>query len=351
MLEIPLLGQLTILPCLTAEPPNKLALSRFVVGPENRLVPVAVQSVLDPAAACYRPLVFYGPCGCGKSHLALGIAAAWKSQFPREPIVATTAVDFARELAEAIETKTVDEFGGRYRRASMLVLEDLERLADKEAAQQEFLHILDSLMHVEARIVLTARQAPGLLPDLLPALQSRLVAGLAVPLAVPGPETRLVLLRCLAAERSLELSEAVLEVLAEELTGPVPELSAALMQLELDLQAQSAPVNVGSVRRLLANRRGSRQPSLRDIALQTARHFSLRLADIRSSARRRAVVTARDVAMYLARTMTTSSLDDIGRYFGGRDHTTVAHGCRKTEELLQAEPAIRRAVEELQSRL
>jgi chromosomal replication initiator protein len=348
MMETPLSGQLIARP---DNPPDQPALSRFVLGDEHRLVPVAVQSVLEPSAVGYRLVVLYGPSGSGKTHLASAIASQWKAQFPREPVVMTTAMDFARELADAIETKTIDDFGGRYRRASLLVLEDLGHLTGKEAAQQELIHVLDSLMDRAARIVLTAPMAPGLLPAMLPALQSRLVSGLMVALAVPQQATRLRLLRHLAAERSLRLSEEVLEVLANDLAGTAPELSSVILQMELSAQTQRAAIDVAWVRRFLATRQSTREPSLRNIALRTARHFALRLADLRGPTRRRAVVVARDVAMYLARTLTRSSLDDIGRYFGGRDHTTVAHGCRQTEERLQNEPAIRLAVEELQLRL
>jgi chromosomal replication initiator protein len=266
-------------------------------------------------------------------------------------VVVTTAIDFARELADAIETKTTDDFGGRYRQAALLIFEDLQHLLDKSAAQEELIHLLDSLVDNGARVVVTSPVAPGLLAGLQPALQSRLVAGLAVPLALPGRESRIKILRSLAADRGLSVSDEVFELLAEELSEGVPELMAAFGHLELAAQTQQVPIDVRLAQRHLADRAMSHQPSLRDIALLTARHFSLKLGELRSSTRRRAVVTARGIAMYLARTLTTNSLDEIGRYFGGRDHTTVAHGCRKTEELLAAEPALRTAVEQLQAQL
>lgn len=352
IVEIPLSGQsISLAPPGAAEQSPALALCQFIAGPENALAPVAVQTVLAPTALACWPLVLYGPSGSGKSHLALGLAAAWKAQFVRQPVVVTTALDFARELADAIETKTTEDFGDRYRQAALLVIEDLQHLSGREAAQEELIHTLDALADAQSRVVLTSQVAPGLLPGFSPALQSRLIAGLAVPLALPSREVRVAILQRLAVDRGVNIPDAALEVLAEGLDGGVPDMVGAFGHLELTARSQQVPLDASLARQFLAERVTARQPSLRDIALLTARHFSLKLADLRSSTRRRAVVTARGVAMYLARTLTANSLDEIGHYFGGRDHTTVAHGCRKTEELLATEPAIRMAVEQLQARL
>ena len=326
-------------------------LGEFVVGPENRLVEVAVRSVLDDTNHAYNPLVLYGPSGTGKSHLALGLAAAWKARFRRRPVVHTMAIDFARELADAIQTRTVDDFGIRYRRASLLVVEDLGDLAGKQAAQRELRFTLDALVGAGGRVILTATAAAGQLVGIAPGLQSRLVAGLAVPLAPPGPDARLVILQRLARLRGMELSESVARLLADGLSVTVPELLGVLVRLEMLALVDGGVIDVESARRYLAERNGSRQPSLHEIALATARHFSLKLAELRSPSRRRAVVAARGVAIYLARQLTGQSLAQIGQYFGGRDHTTVSHGHRKTEERLETEPGIRHAVLELQERL
>ena len=305
-----------------------------------------------PSATCWARLVYFtapwsfsGPSGVGKTHLALAVVAHWKAQPDHPPVKYAVAIDYARELAEAIETKTLDEFGVAYRRASLLVLEDLQHLAGKQAAQRELLQIFDSLADDEARVLVTASRSPGMLDDMLPGLQSRLQAGLAVPVALPGPTARAILLRRLARARGIELSEPLTEFLAENISGAVPALDAALIELQM-----GGSVNIEAARRWLADRHRE-DPSLREIALATARYFSLRLGDLRSAARRRTLVIARGVAMYLCRSLTRLSLEQIGGYFGGRDHTTVSHGCRRTEDLLKTEPAIREAVVQLQSRL
>ena len=318
-------------------------LGEFVAGPENCLVDEAVRSVLEETAP-YSLLVLYGPPGTGKSHLALGLAAAWKTLYPRRPVAYVTAIDFARELTDAIETQAVDDFRAGYRRTSLLIVEDLGYLAGKEAAQRELVYTLDALADAGGRLVLTAPVAPGQLAGMVPGLQSRLTAGLAVPLARPGREARLTILQRLAGLREIQLSGAAARLLAEGLNATVSGLLGALLQLEMAARVNGERIDGDAVRRYLAERNGSEERSMHDIALATARHFSLKLAELRGPSRRRAVAAARGVAMYLTRVLTRQSLEQIGRYFGGRDHTTVSYACRKTEERVKGEPAVRQAV-------
>ncbi len=327
----------------------------FLAGPENRLVETAVRSVVEEPANGYNPLVIYGRSGTGKSHIAQGLAAAWKARDRRARVVCTTAVDFARELADAIETQAVEEFRTKHRGADLLIVEDLGRLATgksgKLSAQEELIHTLDTLVAEGRWMVVTASIPPVHLTGIVPALQSRLTAGLAIPLAPPGPEARLAILRQLASMRGIPLPEPVARVLAEGILGTAPELAGALLQLAMPAELGKGRLDEETARQYVADRCRGRQPTLHEIALATARHFSLRLADLRSPVRRRALVVGRGVAIYLARRLTDESLDKIGDYFGGRDHSTVMHGCRKTEELIVNDPAVREAVDRLQKTL
>jgi chromosomal replication initiator protein len=352
IVDIPLPGQ----PLWTdQEVGERPAPCHFLAGPENRLVEVAVRSVINEPPNGYNPLVLFGPSGTGKSHLARGIAAVCKAPDRRHRVVCSTAVDFAHELAEAIETQAVEEFRAKYRTAALLVFEDLGQLATRKSgklsAQEEFIHTLDALLAEGRWVIVTASASPAELPDIVPALRSRLMAGLSIGLVPPGPQTRLAVLRQLAALKNFDLPESVAYALAEGLAGTVPELAGALLQLMMHAQLNHDQIDLSAVKRYLARQQRTRRPTLHEIALATARHFTLKLADLRSPVRRRALVTARGVAVYLARHLTGDSLDEIGAYFGGRDHTTVIHSCRKTEELLQTDPAIREAIDKLQKEL
>lgn len=321
-----------------------------MVGPENRLAEVAVHSVLDGGAGD-NPLVFYGPSGAGKSHLARGIAAAWKARRRRGPVVCVTAVDFARELDDAVAMQAVADFHERYGRAGLLVVEDVGQLAQRDHAQAALAVLLDALLAARVQVVLTAPAAPEQLVGIEPRLQSRLGGGLTVPLVWPGPEARLAVLRQCAELRGVGLSEAAAQALSAGLRGCVPELVGAVVQLAMAASGAGGAIDLEAAREYVDRRLGARRVELREIAVATARHFSLRLSDLRSASRRRVVVRARGVAMYLARELAGSSLNQIGSFFGGRDHTTVLHGCRRTKELLSSEPAIRQAIQQVGRRL
>jgi len=330
--------------------------THFVVGPENRLVEAAIQTVRDEVASGlgareFNPLVFYGPTSTGKSHLALGLAAVFRERWGPASVVLIDAVDFARRLTDAMEAQSIETFRQRFAEARLVVVEDVTRLAERTAAQRELLYVVDEAVSAGHRIVVTASLAPGQWPQILPGLQSRLAAGLSVPVALPGREAREVILRQLARQRGMVLADAGVEVLANAPGVSVRELAGALAALAAESQTAGATVDAVAARRWLG--RADRGPSigLTEIAMATARSFGLTVGQLRSRTRRREVVTARDVAMYLARELTRENLKRIGEYFGGRDHTTVLHGCRKAKTLLETEPAVHEAVTQLEYRL
>jgi chromosomal replication initiator protein len=322
----------------------------FFAGPENSLIEPAVAGVLGRQPTPYNPLVLYGPSGTGKSHLARGLAATWKLNFPQSRVAYTTAVDFAREMADAFDTHAVEDFRAHYRGVSLAVFEDVGELVAKPAVQEELMRTLDAVIQRGGQVVVTASSAPQEIADFPPALQSRLSAGLCVPLVLPGPDTRLAILQRWSNLCEVAMADSILKLLAEGLAGTVPELLGAMLQLEVPAREEGRPIDAHQVRDFLSQRDSALRPKLRDIAALTARHFTLRLRDLRGPSRRRPVVTARDVAIYLCRQLTRVSLSRIGEYFGGRDHTTVLHACRKTEELLQTDPAIRQAIDRLRGK-
>ena len=326
---------------------NAVALRHFTAGPENPLIATTVEAILEQTTANFNPLVFCGPSGNGKSHLALGILGAWKTRRPSAATLSITATDFAREFHEAVETKMVAEFRTPFRDVSLLVVEDLHNLTKKPAAQQELLLTIDVLLAHGNQVVLTSRTTPDNLTGFPPRLKARLVGGLVLSLAKPGVEARAVIIRSLAKLRTMQLSEDVVTCLAEGLDAPVPIILGALVRLQAAQDLAERQIDTASVHDYLDKHHPGRELSIHNIALLTAEHFSLTLSELRSASRRRTVATPRSVAMYLARQLTGNSLEQIGRYFGGRDHTTVSYGCRQTEGRLKTEPAVRQAVQRL----
>ncbi len=351
VVTIPLAGQPLSDNDLPQDDDRQPVALEFFAGPENRLVGPAVLGILARRPTPFNPLVLYGPSGTGKSHLARGIAATWKANSPQSRVVYTTAVDFARQMKDAFDAQSVEDFRVRYRGADLAVFEDLGELADRTGAQEELICTLDAIIHQGGQVLATVAAAPQEIGGFAPALQSRLAAGLCLPLSLPGADTRRAILERWSTLREFDLADPILKLLAEGLAGTVPELVGAMFQLEVPARQAGCAVDARRVREFLARRDEALRPKLRDIAALTARHFSLRLSDLRGASRRRPVVAARDVAIFVCRQLTSESLSRIGEYFGGRDHTTVLHACRKTEEQLEADPAIRQAIDQLQRKL
>jgi chromosomal replication initiator protein len=323
--------------------------SEFLAGPENRLIGVAIAGVLDERAPRYNPLVIHGPSGAGKTHLARGLAAKRFDEGTPESqsVVYVTGADFARLISEAIDAHETWRFRERFRRASLLILDDLTTLATKRVAQQELIHTLDAVIGGGGQVVVASRAAPDRIATLLPALRSRLSAGLTVSLALPAAPARLALVERFAAVRRIALPATAARSLAEGLSATVPELSGALTELHWQAAREGSSIDAARVRRFLADRQLRLRPSLRTITAMSAKYFGLRMSDLTGPSRRRGIVQARAAAMYLARELTGKSLAELGAHFGRRDHTTVLHSVRLIESRLRADPTTKRAIAEI----
>lgn len=348
VLEIPLSGPAVRRRRASGREHDGAGRAVFFAGPENRLVEHAVAVALGPRRARSFPIVLHGGTGTGKTHLARGIVEAWKKSHPRRRAEYFTASDFVRALHDALDAQAIEEFRSRLRDAELLVIDDVQRLAEKHAAEDELVHTIDALDDRGGRLILACSAPPGDLRTLPAGLRSRLQAGLAVPLVRPGATTRLALLRQAARLRGVQLDDAAAGLLAEELEVPVPGLLGALNELQMLAQVDGGVIDRDRAKHYLAHRR-RKCPKIPEIAAATARKLSVRVSDLRSASRRQAVVTARAVAMYLARRLTRENFQQIGQYFGGRDHTTVIHNCRKAERLLRTDPGLSEAVRQLQA--
>jgi chromosomal replication initiator protein len=305
----------------------------------------------------YSPLVLHGPAGTGKTMLALGVAELWREEYPDQPVVVTCGADFARSYAIAVDNDDIAELRRRHRKVSLFVLDNLQELHNKQYAQDELHHTLDALRDRRATVVLTHRQPPDTDEKLSAALRSRLAGGLSVPLLVPGGPARRLLLERLATIHSVPLPDSALDLLAanpyvrshEQLT--VPQMNSAVVQLGHVARVHNQNITVDVVRSLLSDEAHSRRPALRAITEKVCKYFSIVAGELRGPSRRRNVVRARGVAMYLASNLSGKTLAQIGNYYGKRDHTTVLHACRRTESLKQSDPAIAQAIERISQQL
>ena len=323
---------------------------------ENCLVQVALETVFQDQPK-FNPIVFFGPPDTGKSLLVQLIAARWKHDNRAARLVVTTGADFAREYARAVETDSVPDLRLKYRRASLVAIDDLHEIGEKTSAQNELVQTLDALLVRHQRIIVTLPQPPADTPVLLPTLSSRLSAGLTVPLHPPGPAARRLILRSLASARNISVPDRVVELVASDAftdalkPGTVPRLLQTLLRLEQFPFDSHTPITEQDLKRRLQAAINDDEPQLQSITKRVSKYFNLRAADLKGKTRQQRVVRARGVAMFLARQLTANSLETVGRHFGNRDHTTVLHACRKTESLIDLDPSIRQAVEDLKTEL
>lgn len=326
------------------------ALEQFITGPENRLTCVVAAS-LSEGDSPYNPLVLTGPPASGKTHLSRGLASAWACRNSNGGMIYTTAAEFSQQFACAVNDGEVALLRNSYRTSKFMVIEDLASLTGKITTQQELLHTVETLVDAGAQVIVTCRDPLARMTALLAGLRSRLAAGLEIALAWPELAARIVLVEELAAARGTPITKTAARSLAEAVPGSVPELLGVLTALEVARAAPNEPISPHDVDCYLVRRQSRPTLGLHSLSLLVARQFGLKVAELKSPSRERNVVLARGVAMYLARQSTGKTLVEIGRFFGGRDHSTVLHGCRQIERLLKSDALTRQAVESLQTNL
>ena len=330
----------------------------FIGGDENRLLHWLFDSFFDDTKPLpVSPITLVGPSGSGKSYFAFGLLQRWPHG--QGDVLAQSAADFCRSYAEAVEVDAISDFRQQIDRYRLILLDELEGFGKKWNAQRELVQLLDRFEPGTAPIVIaTARKTPTELTDLLPALTSRLSGGLVVPVRQPEPETRHQIVRDLAQHYRLQIPTDVIDRLASTETGPgqpaVPSLSfGQLNQRILALRARAAELECTIDLKLAEAimKQSSPTPSVAEIAQLVAKYCQLRVSELRGPARNQNVVRARAIAMLLARRTCGQSLAKVGDYFGGRDHTTVLHACRKIESLLETDQRTQIMFDELSQRI
>jgi len=328
----------------------------FVAGPENRLAVPALQRLLtdnnlSAAAEFFNPLVLLGSTGTGKSHLARGITRHWRTLFRESEVQYLTFVDFARLVRAAREDGQLDKFRDQLANLRLLVLEDLHRLQLSPFVQHYLRDTLDLLVEADTVVVITAQQPPAAMAALEAGLRDRLSSGLTVRLQTPGIEARQELLRQSALQRGIQLKNEQLQQMSHKIEGTASQLFRALAEYELtdSFSAGRAPAVFSADRTsaVLSVDSAHLPLKIKQIIAVVARYFSLTQAALCSSARRKSLVYARSVTVYLARSLTDQSYTQIGQALGRRDHTTIMHASRTLKKRLTNDASTQHDIEEL----
>jgi chromosomal replication initiator protein len=319
----------------------------FVVGKPNALAHAAARRVAEGGTVTFNPLFLYGGVGLGKTHLMHAIAWELQTRRPEARVLYLSAEQFMYRFVQALRERQIMDFKSLFRSVDILMVDDVQFIAGKESTQEEFFHTFNALVDQNKQIVISADRAPGEIKDLEERIKSRLSSGLVVDLHPTDYELRLgILQQKVELNRAnygdVEIGTGVLEFLAHRITTNVRVLEGALTRLFALASLVGREVTLDLAQDCLADilRSSDRKVTVEEIQRKVAEHYNIRLSDMIGPKRVRTIARPRQIAMYLAKTMTTRSLPDIGRRFGGRDHTTIMHGVRKVEELRDSDPQL-----------
>jgi chromosomal replication initiator protein len=313
----------------------------YVVGNANRLAHAASMAVAENPAASYNPLFLYGGVGLGKTHLlhAIGRRATANGR----SVLYVSSETFTNEMINAIRSQSTESFRSKYRNNNVLLIDDIQFIAGKESTQEEFFHTFNALHAANSQIVLSCDRPPKAIPTLEERLRSRFEWGLLADIQPPDLEMRIAILRAKAESMGVQVPAAVLDYTAHKIQSNIRELEGALNRIIAYARMMSRPLNeetaVEALQDMLLPAQ-SLPPA--QIIEAVCRHYDVRLEELRSRRRNREIVVPRHMAMYLLRQEAGLSLSEIGNELGGRDHTTVLHGCEKVASQVEEDEQLRR---------
>jgi chromosomal replication initiator protein len=326
---------------------QRYTFSNFIVGSANRLAHAASLSVAERPGHAYNPLFLYGGVGLGKTHLMHAIGNAVVAKFPRKRVVYATSEKFTNEFITSIQQGKIDEFRARYRRIDLLLIDDIQFIADKERTQEEFFHTFNAIHEDGKQIVLSSDRPPKAILTLEERLRSRFEWGLIADLTAPDLETRIAILRAKAEEQGTPITSDVMEFIARKVVSNIRELEGALNRIVAYASMGAMPISIELAQAVLSNvlyNPKKRQVTPERIAQAVSTYYGVPMDALQGQKREKSIVVPRQIAMFLMREETDVSLLRIGAELGGRDHSTVLHACDKINREMQVNDEMRREV-------
>jgi chromosomal replication initiator protein len=327
---------------------SKYSFETFVIGQSNRFAHAAALSVAETPGRAYNPLFIIGDVGLGKTHLLQAIRNYTNEHFSKMSVLYISAETFMNEFIDAIRNNSTNSFKKKYRACDVLLIDDIQFIEGKESLQEEFFHTFNSLYEASKQVVLTSDRPPGSMKTLESRLRSRFLSGLIADIQPPEFETRLAILRTKSEHEHLNIPDEVLEFIAENVKHNIRELEGALIRVHAYASLNKLPLNKSLAEEILSDIK--RQPkgiTVKDIVSITAKKFDFTEEEIRGPSRQKAIVLARQIAMYVIRELTDFSYPSIAKEFGGRDHTTVMHAVDRISKIMSEQKNIYDLVTEL----
>lgn len=330
----------------------KLSFENFVVGKPNELAHAAARRVAEAGPVTFNPLFLYGGVGLGKTHLMQAIAWELTEKRPDLQVLFLSAEKFMYRFVQALRDREIMDFKNLFRSVDVLMVDDVQFIAGKDSTQEEFFHTFNALVDQNKQIIISADRAPGEIKDLEARISSRMQCGLVVDLHPTNYELRLGILHRKAAQfaqsyGSVKISDGIFEFLAHRITTNVRVLEGALQRLFAFSSLIGQEISMDMVQDCLSDilRTSERRVTVEEIQRKVAEHFNIRLSDMLGPKRTRTIARPRQIAMFLSKELTSRSLPEIGRRFGGRDHTTILHGVRKIEEMRATDSQLNEDIE------
>ncbi|MBE0598367.1 MAG: chromosomal replication initiator protein DnaA [Desulfuromonadales bacterium] len=325
---------------------SKYTFDEFVSGSSNQFAYAAAMAVANNPATTYNPLFIYGGVGLGKTHLVTAIGNAISLRNPATRVCYYTSEKFMNELINSLRYAKMDDFRNKFRSMDVLLIDDVQFIAGKERTQEEFFHTFNALYESHKQIVVTSDKFPKEIPGLEERLRSRFEWGLIADIQPPDVETKQAILKMKAEQNGIYLPEEVTLFLATSVTSNIRELEGYLVRIGAYASLTSTPVSLAMAKEVLKDIlvEKAREITVEDIQKIVGSHYNIKVSEIKSGRRLKALVLPRQIAMYLARQMTSSSYPELGERFGGKDHSTIIHAIKKIEKRLEEDYQLRSTI-------
>ena len=326
---------------------------RFIVGSSNKFAHAAAVAVAENPGKTYNPLFIYGNSGLGKTHLLLAIGQAIHSRSPEKTIAYIKGDEFTNQMVKSIKDGKAEEFRTKYRNVDLFLVDDIQFISGKQSTQDEFFHTFNNIFEAGNQIVITSDRPPLEMSLLDDRLRTRFEWGLMADIQPPDLETRMAITRNKAAQLGLILSDDAVEYIATNITSNIRQIEGVVRRLTAYREILDDVITIDSVKRAIKDviRTGTYIPTPDCIIRETARYYSLKEEDLRGQNRTKNMATARQVSMYLMRSLTNLSLKDIGAQYEDRNHATVLNSIRKIEDLLKNDPSMAGTVRDITSNI
>jgi len=328
---------------------GRFLFDHFVVGPSNRFAFAAAQAVAESPAKAYNPFFIYGPVGLGKTHLMQAITHQVQKLHPSLKICYLSSEQFTNELINAIRHRNTQSFRQKYRNIDVLLIDDIHFIAGKESTQEEFFHTFNTLHDHRKQIVICSDRPPREIANLEERLVSRFAWGLITDIQPPDFETRVAILKKKLDLESVQVPDEVVLFIAQEIKTNIRELEGALIRVVAYALLEEKPISLSTAKQVLKDmvKETIKTISVEMVQKEVASFFNIAVQDLKTKKRHKSIIVPRQIAMYLARKLTTHSLPEIGGAFGGKDHTTILHAFKKIENDLATNAETKKIVERL----